>query len=107
MIVAGEAVLKASHIAPYTDFFAHGMGLISHEAPFLMTDHPVAYEGAVVALLALRLTDEFGIMPKPMLVADAAAGWARIAGAYVIPAPASYDTAVISTPSRGGRGWLI
>ena len=28
------------------DFFAHGMGLISHEAPFLMTNHPVAYEGS-------------------------------------------------------------
>ena len=45
MIVAGEAALKASPVAPYTDFFAHGMGLISHEAPFLMTNHPVAYEG--------------------------------------------------------------
>ncbi|MGB6118767.1 MAG: Xaa-Pro peptidase family protein [Mesorhizobium sp.] len=45
MIEAGEAVLKASAVAPFTDFFAHGMGLISHEAPFLMTNHPVAYEG--------------------------------------------------------------
>jgi Xaa-Pro dipeptidase len=44
-IAAGEKVLKASKIAAYTDFFAHGMGLISHEAPFLMTNHPVAYEG--------------------------------------------------------------
>ena len=32
-----------------TDFFAHGMGLITHEAPFLMTDHPVAYEGTDAA----------------------------------------------------------
>lgn len=45
MIAHAEKVLKASHVAPYTDFFAHGMGLISHEAPFLMTNHPVAYEG--------------------------------------------------------------
>ena len=28
-----------------TDFFAHGMGVITHEAPFLMTNHPVAYDG--------------------------------------------------------------
>jgi Xaa-Pro dipeptidase len=45
MIAHAEAVLKASPVATYTDFFAHGMGLISHEAPFLMTNHPVAYEG--------------------------------------------------------------
>ncbi|MEP9398718.1 Xaa-Pro peptidase family protein [Mesorhizobium sp. KR2-14] len=45
MIAHAEAVLKASSVAAYTDFFAHGMGLISHEVPFLMTNHPVAYEG--------------------------------------------------------------
>ncbi|MGN6536377.1 MAG: M24 family metallopeptidase [Mesorhizobium sp.] len=45
MISHAEGVLKASKVAPCTDFFAHGMGLISHEAPFLMTNHPVAYEG--------------------------------------------------------------
>ncbi|MFH1795466.1 MAG: Xaa-Pro peptidase family protein [Pseudomonadota bacterium] len=44
-ITHAEQVLKASKVAAYTDFFAHGMGLISHEAPFLMTNHPVAYEG--------------------------------------------------------------
>lgn len=45
MIAHAEGVLKASRVAAFTDFFAHGMGLISHEAPFLMTNHPVAYEG--------------------------------------------------------------
>lgn len=45
MIAHAEDVLKRSEVAAYTDFFAHGMGLISHEAPFLMTNHPVTYEG--------------------------------------------------------------
>jgi Xaa-Pro aminopeptidase len=45
MITAAEALLRASPSAAFTDFFCHGMGLISHEAPFLMTNHPVAYEG--------------------------------------------------------------
>jgi Xaa-Pro aminopeptidase len=45
MIAAAEAVLRKNPNAACTDFFAHGMGLISHEAPFLMTNHPVAYEG--------------------------------------------------------------
>ncbi|TIQ79937.1 MAG: aminopeptidase P family protein, partial [Mesorhizobium sp.] len=44
MISYAEGVLKCK-VAPYTDFFAHGMGLITHEAPFLMTNHPVTYEG--------------------------------------------------------------
>jgi Xaa-Pro dipeptidase len=45
MIAAGQAALQAIPRASFTDFFAHGMGLITHEAPFLMTNHPVAYEG--------------------------------------------------------------
>ncbi|MDP3896747.1 MAG: Xaa-Pro peptidase family protein [Mesorhizobium sp.] len=45
LIADAERVLKASPSAAFTDFFAHGMGLISHEAPFLMTNHPVAYDG--------------------------------------------------------------
>ena len=44
-IAHAESVLKQQDGSAYTDFFAHGMGLISHEAPFLMTNHPVAYEG--------------------------------------------------------------
>ncbi len=45
MIAAAEKVLHASPVARFTDFFAHGMGVITHEVPFLMTNHPVAYEG--------------------------------------------------------------
>ncbi len=49
MIAYAESVLKASKSAAFTDFFAHGMGLITHEVPFLMTNHPVAYEGVDAA----------------------------------------------------------
>jgi Xaa-Pro aminopeptidase len=49
LIAHAEGVLKASRIAKFTDFFAHGMGLITHEMPFLMTNHPVAYEGVDAA----------------------------------------------------------
>ncbi|CAN7273256.1 M24 family metallopeptidase [Rhizobium sp. LjRoot254] len=45
MIEAAETLLKKSPSVAFTDFFCHGMGLITHEAPFLMTNHPVAYEG--------------------------------------------------------------
>ena len=49
MISNAEATLKRIKNAPHTDFFAHGMGLITHEVPFLMTNHPVAYEGVDAA----------------------------------------------------------
>lgn len=45
MIIEAEATLKTSPSAAFTDFFCHGMGVITHEVPFLMTNHPVAYEG--------------------------------------------------------------
>jgi Xaa-Pro dipeptidase len=45
MVAKAETELKRHPNATCNDFFAHGMGLISHEAPYLMTNHPVAYEG--------------------------------------------------------------
>jgi len=49
LIAAGEAELARQPNRVCTDFFAHGMGVITHEAPFLMTNHPVAYEGVDAA----------------------------------------------------------
>lgn len=45
LIAAGQAELARQPHRTVTDFFAHGMGVITHEAPFLMTNHPVAYDG--------------------------------------------------------------
>ena len=45
IIIEAEATLKTSPSASFTDFFTHGMGVITHEVPFLMTNHPVTYEG--------------------------------------------------------------
>jgi Xaa-Pro aminopeptidase len=47
VIAAGEAARAASPNAGCTDFVAHGMGLISHEVPFLVTGH--LYEGVDAA----------------------------------------------------------
>jgi Xaa-Pro aminopeptidase len=44
-IAAGQAALARQPNRRFTDFFGHGMGLVSHEAPFLLTNHPVAYIG--------------------------------------------------------------
>ena len=45
LIERAEVARRAGPSAGFNDFFAHGMGLITHEVPFLMTNHPVAYEG--------------------------------------------------------------
>ncbi len=45
LIAAGEAELARQPHRASTDFFAHGMGVITHETPFLMTNHPVSYDG--------------------------------------------------------------
>ena len=45
MIAHAQSVLATMPNAAHTDFFGHGMGLISHESPFIMTNHPVRYDG--------------------------------------------------------------
>jgi Xaa-Pro aminopeptidase len=42
---AAEARLKQSKIKDHTDFLAHGMGLVTHEAPRLTGTGPVRYDG--------------------------------------------------------------
>ncbi|MEM7173592.1 MAG: Xaa-Pro peptidase family protein [Pseudomonadota bacterium] len=44
VIDAANTVKAAIGCGDFTDFFAHGMGIITHEAPFLVTNHPVTYE---------------------------------------------------------------
>ena len=46
LIAAGAGERARQPHRDCTDFFAHGMGVITHEAPFLMTNHPVAYQGS-------------------------------------------------------------
>ncbi|MCY3997048.1 MAG: Xaa-Pro peptidase family protein [Rhodobacter sp.] len=44
VIDAANAVKASIDGASYTDFYAHGMGIITHEVPFLVKNHPVTYE---------------------------------------------------------------
>jgi Xaa-Pro aminopeptidase len=41
---AAEEVTRNSRHLPYLEFLAHGMGLISHEAPRLTAEGPIAYD---------------------------------------------------------------
>lgn len=60
--------------------------------------------GAVVAMLAKRLADEFGSPVPATLAVDAIDGWQTIQGYYVKPAVAGFDLAIRSVPSRS---WMV
>ncbi len=45
VVAAGRAARDASPHRKYLDFTAHGLGLITHEAPRLMSDGPIPYVG--------------------------------------------------------------
>jgi Xaa-Pro aminopeptidase len=45
IITIGECLVQASQHRTYTDFMAHGMGLVTHEAPRLMTLPRLSYTG--------------------------------------------------------------
>ncbi|MCP4382503.1 MAG: aminopeptidase P family protein [Hyphomicrobiales bacterium] len=45
VIAAGRKELATAKSRDHIDFVAHGMGLVSHEAPRLMSDAPVPYPG--------------------------------------------------------------
>ena len=80
------------------------LDIISSDQIWMKGRHPVGYEGAIVAMLGLRLCEEYGIEPKPMLANDAMGGWSRIQAAYIIPGVPVYDAGIVSTPNRR-RGW--
>jgi len=58
------------------------------------------YEGGVVALLAVRLAEDYGKSPGAVLIRDANAGWAAIQAAFVVPPAAQFDGGLVRTPGR-------
>ena len=95
MIAEAEAVLHASPVAPFTDFFAHGMGLITHEVPFLMTNHPVAYEGVD----ATRLLEEGMVISVETTMMHPTRGFIKLEDTLAVTAT-GYEMF-----GQSGRGW--
>lgn len=62
------------------------------------------FEEGVVALLAVRLADDFGTSPSAGVVRDAENGWARLQAAFNHVPLAQFDTALRNMPSQ--RYWL-
>lgn len=56
--------------------------------------------GPVIAMLAMRMADEYGMQPPPTVVSDASAGWSTIQSFYVKAPTAGIDLAIRELPSR-------
>ena len=100
IFVAAEALINASPHRPYMEFLAHGMGLISHEAPRLTSIGPVPYaaydadraleSGMVVSIETTMLHPRRGFIKLEDTVAvtdagyepfgDVGRGWNRAGG---------------------------
>jgi Xaa-Pro aminopeptidase len=98
---AANAVLHKSRIHNHTHFLAHGMGLVSHEAPRLTNSGPVPYDaydaerpletGMVISVETtlqhpqrgfIKLEDTVVVTPKGFEVyGDRIRGWNRAGGA--------------------------
>lgn len=65
------------------------------------------FEEGVVALLAVRLADDYGASPSAGVVSDAGRGWSRLQAAFKHIPLAQFDTALRNMPSQryfGGVG---
>lgn len=61
------------------------------------------HESAIIAMLAVRIADEFGREPGSVLVRDARNGWLALQADYIIPAANTFDSGLTKMPSQ--RYW--
>lgn len=62
------------------------------------------FEQAVIDLLAMEASVDFGKEPAPMLVRSADAGWRQIQAAFIKPQAADFDAGLIHTYARPWTG---
>ena len=75
-------------------------------AEWLKSQPSRAHEGAIVALLAVRLAADYGHEPSPLVLRDADNGWTGLLSRFVLPPKATFDAALINLPSRRFYGYL-
>lgn len=70
---------------------------------------PVKYEGALVALLAVRLSEDVGKPVSAKLAMDAVDGWASILAGYIPDRKAAFDRALAAPAGAWdiNQGWII
>lgn len=58
------------------------------------------FEQAVVAMLAVRLAEDFGTQPGPILLQDARDGWASLQAAFMATPEARFDAGLLTGTYR-------
>lgn len=123
MATATEIVTRAlkrirktdSHSTPDATDIADGTEaltamLASWEADGLSGDTTpldARFEQAVVAMLAVRLAEDFGATPGPILLRDAKDGWNAIQAAFFAVPNSKFESSLSSTNVMTGSGFLL
>jgi hypothetical protein len=58
------------------------------------------HEAGVIAMLAVRLAESFGVAPGAVLARDASNGWTSIQADFIVPAANTFDIGIVRVPSR-------
>jgi hypothetical protein len=58
------------------------------------------FEQGVVAMLAVRICEEYGKTPGSILMRDAADGWNKLQAAFIATPEALFDVALVATTRR-------
>ena len=65
------------------------------------------FEQAVVAMLAVRMAEDFGVTPGPVLLRDAENGWNAIQAAYFAVPKSRFESALIYTNNFTAAGYIL
>lgn len=65
------------------------------------------FEQGVVAMLAVRLAEEYGKVPSPLLMRDADEGWSAISAAFFAVPASRFDSALKYTGHYSDVGYII
>lgn len=97
--VAGATTLSGT-LTPWTV----GQTLVSTGKVWLRGDDSSRFDQAVVDLLAVQVAPDYGREPSPIVIRSADNGWSSILSSFIRSPNASFDGALVYTPSRKATG---
>lgn len=107
-VLTAEETITAADLSAATD--ALNAMVSSWEASALSGDTlplDARFESAIVAMLAVRLAEEYGRTVGPVLARDADEGWAAILGAFFHVPTQTFDAGLLSTAQNRYSAALI
>lgn len=102
--ISSETQIKSIDSPTQVTLTAEATSTGTYTLNFTALPFDASLEGGVVAMLAVRLAEDYGITPGPVLLRDADRGEARLAAAFLHVPKASFDAALTRTPSQIIRG---